>query len=71
MHRAGVHQPMPDETTVAFHNTGRRSLLRPVRGLLAPRPESPDLPDRYRVREEQDARFLCCLDAPRRTRFKT
>jgi membrane protease YdiL (CAAX protease family) len=62
--RAAVHQPMPDETTVAFHNTGRRSLLRPVRGLLAPRPESPDLPDRYRVREEPDARHLCCLDAP-------
>jgi hypothetical protein len=55
---------MKDETTIAFHNTGRRSLLRPVRGLLSPRPESPDLPDRYRVREEQGERYLACLDAP-------
>jgi hypothetical protein len=55
---------MKDETTVAFHNTGRRSLLRPVRGLLAPRPESPDLPDRYRLREEDGGRYLVCLDAP-------
>ncbi|HVR30929.1 MAG TPA: CPBP family glutamic-type intramembrane protease [Thermoanaerobaculia bacterium] len=55
---------MKDETTVAFHGTGRRSLLRPVRGLLAPRPESPDLPDRYRVREEKGERHLSCLDAP-------
>ena len=55
---------MKDESTVAFHTTGRRRLLRPVRDLLAPRPESPDLPDRYRVREEQGERYLCCLDAP-------
>jgi hypothetical protein len=55
---------MPDETNVSFYNTGRRGLLRPVRGLLAPRAESPDLPDRYRVRVEADGRYLCCLDAP-------
>ena len=56
---------MQDESTVSFQNTtGRRKLLRPVRGLLAPRAESPGLPDRYRVREEQGERFLCCLDAP-------
>ncbi len=55
---------MKDETTVAFHNTGRRGLLRPVRGLLAPRPESPDLPDRYRVREEAGRALPVCLDAP-------
>jgi hypothetical protein len=55
---------MHDETTISFQNTGRRGLLRPVRSLLAPRPEAPGLPDRYRLREEQGSKYLCCLDAP-------
>jgi hypothetical protein len=52
------------DDSVALHNTGRRGFLRPVRGLLAPRSESPDLPDRYKMREDAGAHYLCCLDAP-------